>query len=86
MTIIYHSLLWNILITEVKQSGSSNKYYKVVIGNREWMRRHFYVISEDIESDMQDYEERGQTAVLLAIDGKYRVYQKSHPFWILNIS
>ena len=55
-------------ITEVKQSVL-NKNYKVVIGNREWMKRHFYEISEDIEFDMQGFEESGQTAVLVAVDG-----------------
>ncbi|XP_072040738.1 copper-transporting ATPase 1-like [Amphiura filiformis] len=56
-----------VIDTEVKQSVM-NKSYKVVIGNREWMKRHFCVISEDVEYEMQEFEENGQTAVLIAVD------------------
>uniref|UniRef100_A0A7M4E4W4 Copper-transporting ATPase 2 n=1 Tax=Crocodylus porosus TaxID=8502 RepID=A0A7M4E4W4_CROPO len=43
--------------------------YLVVIGNREWMRRNGLHISNDVNDAMTGHETKGQTAVLVAIDG-----------------
>uniref|UniRef100_A0A672TPF7 P-type Cu(+) transporter n=1 Tax=Strigops habroptila TaxID=2489341 RepID=A0A672TPF7_STRHB len=43
--------------------------YSVLIGNREWMRRNGLHIANDINDAMTDHETKGQTAVLVAIDG-----------------
>uniref|UniRef100_A0A8C5EGM0 Copper-transporting ATPase 2 n=1 Tax=Gouania willdenowi TaxID=441366 RepID=A0A8C5EGM0_GOUWI len=43
--------------------------YSVVIGNREWMRRNGHHIRADIEAAMTSHETKGQTAILVAIDG-----------------
>ncbi|XP_058404057.1 copper-transporting ATPase 2 isoform X1 [Diceros bicornis minor] len=43
--------------------------FSVLIGNREWMRRNGLTISSDISDSMTDHEMKGQTAILVAIDG-----------------
>uniref|UniRef100_A0A8C0JIH6 Copper-transporting ATPase 2 n=1 Tax=Canis lupus dingo TaxID=286419 RepID=A0A8C0JIH6_CANLU len=43
--------------------------FSVLIGNREWMRRNGLTISSDISDAMADHEMKGQTAILVAIDG-----------------
>ncbi|XP_053420007.1 copper-transporting ATPase 2 isoform X4 [Nycticebus coucang] len=43
--------------------------YSVLIGNREWLRRNGLTISSDISDAMTDHEMKGQTAILVAIDG-----------------
>uniref|UniRef100_A0A8B9QVA7 Copper-transporting ATPase 2 n=1 Tax=Anas platyrhynchos TaxID=8839 RepID=A0A8B9QVA7_ANAPL len=43
--------------------------YSVLIGNREWMRRNGLHIANDVNDAMTDHETKGQTAVLVAIDG-----------------
>lgn len=44
--------------------------YTVLIGNREWMRRNCLQVSPDIDKAMMEHERRGQTAVLVAVDGR----------------
>uniref|UniRef100_A0A8C8A2M1 Copper-transporting ATPase 2 n=1 Tax=Oryzias sinensis TaxID=183150 RepID=A0A8C8A2M1_9TELE len=43
--------------------------YSVLIGNREWMRRNGLHIKADVDAAMSSHETKGQTAVLVAIDG-----------------
>uniref|UniRef100_A0A8C5LBW0 Copper-transporting ATPase 2 n=1 Tax=Jaculus jaculus TaxID=51337 RepID=A0A8C5LBW0_JACJA len=43
--------------------------FSVLIGNREWMRRNGLTISSDVSDTMADHEMKGQTAILVAIDG-----------------
>ncbi|XP_043851743.1 copper-transporting ATPase 2 [Dromiciops gliroides] len=43
--------------------------YSVLIGNREWMRRNGLTISSDVNDAMTSHEMKGQTAILVAIDG-----------------
>uniref|UniRef100_A0A3B4UBX1 Copper-transporting ATPase 2 n=1 Tax=Seriola dumerili TaxID=41447 RepID=A0A3B4UBX1_SERDU len=43
--------------------------YSVLIGNREWMRRNGHHIGADVDAAMSSHETKGQTAVLVAIDG-----------------
>ncbi|XP_043360399.1 copper-transporting ATPase 2 isoform X3 [Dermochelys coriacea] len=43
--------------------------YSVLIGNREWMRRNGLLISSDVNDAMTGHEMKGQTAILVAIDG-----------------
>ncbi|XP_008943368.1 PREDICTED: copper-transporting ATPase 2 [Merops nubicus] len=43
--------------------------YSVLIGNREWMRRNGLHIANDVNDAMTDHEMKGQTAILVAIDG-----------------
>uniref|UniRef100_A0A4X2LQU3 P-type Cu(+) transporter n=1 Tax=Vombatus ursinus TaxID=29139 RepID=A0A4X2LQU3_VOMUR len=43
--------------------------YSVLIGNREWMRRNGLTISADVSDAMTSHEMKGQTAILVAIDG-----------------
>uniref|UniRef100_A0A663MAE4 Copper-transporting ATPase 2 n=1 Tax=Athene cunicularia TaxID=194338 RepID=A0A663MAE4_ATHCN len=43
--------------------------YSVLIGNREWMRRNGLHIANDVNDAMTDHETKGQTAILVAIDG-----------------
>uniref|UniRef100_A0ACB8GEX6 ATPase Cu transporting protein 7B n=1 Tax=Sphaerodactylus townsendi TaxID=933632 RepID=A0ACB8GEX6_9SAUR len=43
--------------------------YSVLIGNREWMRRNGLPISSDVHEAMTGHETKGQTAILVAING-----------------
>uniref|UniRef100_A0A8D3DYW9 Copper-transporting ATPase 2 n=1 Tax=Scophthalmus maximus TaxID=52904 RepID=A0A8D3DYW9_SCOMX len=52
--------------TDESSEGSSNS---VLIGNREWMRRNGHHIGADVDAAMCSHETKGQTAVLVAIDG-----------------
>lgn len=44
--------------------------YEVLIGNREWMQRNGLAVSEEVDSTMQKEEKRGQTTVIVAVNGK----------------
>ncbi|XP_075346162.1 copper-transporting ATPase 2 isoform X2 [Mycteria americana] len=60
----------NMLITLSESHGPSASHtYSVLIGNREWMRRNGLHIANDINDAMTDHETKGQTAILVAIDG-----------------
>ena len=41
----------------------------MLIGNREWMRRNGHHIGADVNAAMSSHENKGQTAILVAIDG-----------------
>ncbi|XP_037330803.2 copper-transporting ATPase 2 [Pungitius pungitius] len=43
--------------------------FSVLIGNREWMRRNGHHIGADVDAAMSSHESKGQTAILVAIDG-----------------
>uniref|UniRef100_A0A8C2WYT4 Copper-transporting ATPase 2 n=1 Tax=Cyclopterus lumpus TaxID=8103 RepID=A0A8C2WYT4_CYCLU len=43
--------------------------FSVLIGNREWMRRNGHHIGADVDAAMSSHETKGQTAILVAIDG-----------------
>ncbi|KFV59357.1 Copper-transporting ATPase 2, partial [Gavia stellata] len=63
-------LAGNALITLSKSPGpSASRTYSVLIGNREWMRRNGLHIANDVNDAMTDHEMKGQTAILVAIDG-----------------
>uniref|UniRef100_G3T9F9 P-type Cu(+) transporter n=1 Tax=Loxodonta africana TaxID=9785 RepID=G3T9F9_LOXAF len=51
------------------EKDTAPETFSVLIGNREWMRRNGLTISSDISDMMTDHEMKGQTAVLVAIDG-----------------
>uniref|UniRef100_A0A3P8ULR1 Copper-transporting ATPase 2 n=1 Tax=Cynoglossus semilaevis TaxID=244447 RepID=A0A3P8ULR1_CYNSE len=48
---------------------SQSPSYLVIIGNREWMRRNGHHIGADIDAAMSSHEMKGQTAILVAVDG-----------------
>uniref|UniRef100_A0A452V0L0 Copper-transporting ATPase 1 n=1 Tax=Ursus maritimus TaxID=29073 RepID=A0A452V0L0_URSMA len=43
-------------------------WYKVLIGNREWMIRNGLVVNNDVDDSMTEHERKGRTAVLVAVD------------------
>uniref|UniRef100_A0AAZ3S7Y6 Copper-transporting ATPase 2 n=1 Tax=Oncorhynchus tshawytscha TaxID=74940 RepID=A0AAZ3S7Y6_ONCTS len=43
--------------------------YLVLIGNREWIRRNGLHVGADVDDAMSSHETKGQTAILVAIDG-----------------
>ncbi|KAL9867608.1 copper-transporting ATPase 2 isoform 3-T3 [Geothlypis trichas] len=51
------------------QGPSASQKYLVLIGNREWMRRNGLNIANDVNDAMTNHEMKGQTAILVAIDG-----------------
>ncbi|XP_070813727.1 copper-transporting ATPase 2 [Chaetodon trifascialis] len=50
-------------------SAGEPSSYSVLIGNREWMRRNGHHIAADVDAAMSSHETKGQTAILVAIDG-----------------
>ncbi|XP_058526802.1 copper-transporting ATPase 2 isoform X1 [Ochotona princeps] len=52
-----------------EEKVAASQTFSVLIGNREWMRRNGLTISNDISDAMTDHEMKGQTAILVAIDG-----------------
>ncbi|XP_010081366.1 PREDICTED: copper-transporting ATPase 2 [Pterocles gutturalis] len=52
-----------------RSRDSTSHTYAVLIGNREWMRRNGLHIANDVNDAMTDHEMKGQTAILVAIDG-----------------
>nr|XP_030129102.3 copper-transporting ATPase 2 [Taeniopygia guttata] len=60
----------NRVITLLESQGpSTSQKYSVLIGNREWMRRNGLNIANDVNDAMTNHEMKGQTAILVAIDG-----------------
>lgn len=53
----------------VHKGPSASQKYLVLIGNREWMRRNGLNIANDVNDAMTNHEMKGQTAILVAIDG-----------------
>ncbi|XP_063248101.1 copper-transporting ATPase 2 isoform X2 [Prinia subflava] len=51
------------------QGPSASQKYSVLIGNREWMQRNGLNITNDVNDAMTNHETKGQTAILVAIDG-----------------
>ncbi|XP_066518942.1 copper-transporting ATPase 2 [Hoplias malabaricus] len=43
--------------------------YSVLIGNRQWMQRNGIQVTADVDEAMSSHETKGQTAILVAIDG-----------------
>uniref|UniRef100_A0A672P7H7 Copper-transporting ATPase 2 n=1 Tax=Sinocyclocheilus grahami TaxID=75366 RepID=A0A672P7H7_SINGR len=54
----------NINITEFMYPS-----YYVLIGNRQWMMRNGLEVTADVDDAMRSHETKGQTAILVAIDG-----------------
>ncbi|XP_077581919.1 copper-transporting ATPase 2 isoform X2 [Stigmatopora nigra] len=56
---------------EMPKSGPSSEIvcYSVLIGNREWMRRNGHHVGADLDEAMSSHEAKGQTSILVAIDG-----------------
>ncbi|KAM4047139.1 copper-transporting ATPase 2 [Anomaloglossus baeobatrachus] len=59
----------SLIIAPELQGASAPQPHSVLIGNREWMRRNGLHISSDVDEAMTSHEMKGQTAVLIAIDG-----------------
>ncbi|KAG8448220.1 hypothetical protein GDO86_015351 [Hymenochirus boettgeri] len=58
-------------ITDHSVSNSSpTQTYSVLIGNREWMNRNFLTLTTETESTMTEHEQKGRTAVLVAVNGE----------------
>uniref|UniRef100_A0A4W5R3Z6 Copper-transporting ATPase 2 n=1 Tax=Hucho hucho TaxID=62062 RepID=A0A4W5R3Z6_9TELE len=49
--------------------GDTVPSYSVLIGNREWIRRNGLHVGADVDDAMSSHETKGQTAILVAIDG-----------------
>ncbi|XP_022104586.1 copper-transporting ATPase 1-like isoform X2 [Acanthaster planci] len=53
---------------EITQEDDSS-IYEVLIGNREWMKKNYLDVTDEMSHSMTQYEALGQTAVLVAING-----------------
>uniref|UniRef100_A0A8C7P8G7 Copper-transporting ATPase 2 n=1 Tax=Oncorhynchus mykiss TaxID=8022 RepID=A0A8C7P8G7_ONCMY len=53
----------------MRASASASPSYSVLIGNREWIRRNGLHVGADVDDAMSSHETKGQTAILVAIDG-----------------
>ncbi|XP_012504534.1 PREDICTED: copper-transporting ATPase 2 isoform X3 [Propithecus coquereli] len=51
------------------EKDAAPQTFSVLIGNREWLTRNGLTISSDVSDAMTDHEMKGQTAILVAIDG-----------------
>uniref|UniRef100_A0A3Q1LJK3 Copper-transporting ATPase 2 n=1 Tax=Bos taurus TaxID=9913 RepID=A0A3Q1LJK3_BOVIN len=51
------------------ETDAATQTFSVLIGNREWMRRNGLTVTSDVRDAMTDHEMKGQTAILVAIDG-----------------
>lgn len=51
------------------RADAATQTFSVLIGNREWMRRNGLTVTSDVRDAMTDHETKGQTAILVAIDG-----------------
>ncbi|KAG8452795.1 hypothetical protein GDO86_004547 [Hymenochirus boettgeri] len=60
----------SLIITPEFLASQAPEAYAVLIGNREWMRRNGLHISSDVDEAMSTHEMKGQTAILVAIDGE----------------
>uniref|UniRef100_A0A674E1S5 Copper-transporting ATPase 2 n=1 Tax=Salmo trutta TaxID=8032 RepID=A0A674E1S5_SALTR len=56
-------------VTLVRAGASASPSYSVLIGNREWIRRNGLHVGADVDDAMSSHETKGQTAILVAIDG-----------------
>ncbi|XP_041440418.1 copper-transporting ATPase 2 isoform X2 [Xenopus laevis] len=60
----------SLIITPELLGAQAPVAHTVLIGNREWMRRNGLHISTDVDEAMSSHEMKGQTAILVAIDGE----------------
>ncbi|XP_051882353.1 copper-transporting ATPase 2-like [Pristis pectinata] len=51
------------------EGAVASQVYSVSIGNREWMTRNGLHVGNDVDEAMINHEMKGQTAVLVAVDG-----------------
>uniref|UniRef100_A0A672P2Y5 Copper-transporting ATPase 2 n=1 Tax=Sinocyclocheilus grahami TaxID=75366 RepID=A0A672P2Y5_SINGR len=59
----------NLVADTETNSGSDSPSYYVLIGNRQWMMRNGLEVTADVDDAMRSHETKGQTAILVAIDG-----------------
>ena len=52
-------------------STNTDEVYRVLVGNREWMKRNGVSVSADVDRVMQKFEVQGHTVVLSAINGMF---------------
>uniref|UniRef100_A0A673GPF3 Copper-transporting ATPase 2 n=1 Tax=Sinocyclocheilus rhinocerous TaxID=307959 RepID=A0A673GPF3_9TELE len=58
-----------LIITVINNNARLSPSYSVLIGNRQWMMRNGLEVTADVDDAMSSHETKGQTAILVAIDG-----------------
>lgn len=58
-----------LIIDQETEGAAASHTYSVLIGNREWMKRNGLHVSNDVDEAMSSHEMKGQTAILVALDG-----------------
>ncbi|XP_041114916.1 copper-transporting ATPase 2 isoform X1 [Polyodon spathula] len=58
-----------LIIDQETGGATASHTYSVLIGNREWMKRNGLHVSNDVDEAMSSHEMKGQTAILVALDG-----------------
>ncbi|XP_066286595.1 copper-transporting ATPase 1-like [Branchiostoma lanceolatum] len=51
------------------QGATAPREFRILVGNREWMQRNGINVRDEVDETMKEHEEKGQTAVLISIDG-----------------
>ena len=47
-----------------------NSSFDVIVGNREWMRRHYVTFDSEVDAAMKRHEKQGHTCVLIGVNGR----------------
>ena len=57
---------------------------QVLIGNRDWMQTNGLVVTDEVEVDVQTFEQQGQTVVLCAVDGEPLLRRMGQGAWSIR--
>lgn len=56
-------------VESIEDNEPTTQVYTTLIGNRNWMAQNGITVSKEMNETMEEHEHKGQTAVLVAIDG-----------------
>lgn len=67
-------------------SSAESASYEVLIGNRSWMQQNGLIVTDDMEDAMRQHEEKGQTAILIGINGRLtELHRKGELPWVWGL-
>ena len=74
-------LLFCTDINFLGQNAEESQRFEVLIGNREWMNRNGLEVTAYMDKTMVEHEKQGQTAILCAIDGNWKLFNYGG-YWV----